>query len=404
MAPAFQPPLRLAILSSSHQRALGRARDLETTLNGSAAGIGWDAGEAASPEPGAETIGEKLEMRVFQTAPAEPAADFLDATLHTVVVVLVDEALLADADAVKWLIACAQHVEASARRHTFVAVPFGEEAQERWIALSPAIAGLQALPWALLDPEPAGRRDQMALQTLHQLIRTVSRPVFRQYGWKLRTFLSHAKLDGFQLAQSLRHFLGRQQWLESFYDARDIEAGSSWKDELREGVAHSVLLVLRTDAYDRRLWCRQEVRWADTFAVPRVVVDARSSLVYPGADLGLEACPTVRVPDGNLARILFALLQAALRSALFQRRVWELRSLGHLPAGDQDVRTLAVSPSIDAVTHACAELGAATATPRFVVYPDPPLRAGLREAAEALVGNVGARLRTPRQVVSEVPG
>lgn len=400
MTRPFKPPLRLAILSSPQARAAARARELEKTLNQTAAAIG-DVDQPESLEPGTEALGERLEMRVFQTAPTEAAADFFDATLHTVVVVLVDETLVDDAGSMQWLTACAQHIEKEHRRHTLLAVPFSEDAQDAWVSI-PELGRLQVLPWSSLDPESAGRQDQMALHALHQMIRTVARPIFQQYDWKLRVFVSHAKRDGFQLAQSLRHFLDGQHWLESFYDARDIEAGSSWEDELREGVAHSVLLVLRTDAYDGRLWCRQEVRWAETFAVPRVVVDARSGLVHRGCDLSLDGCPSVRVPDGNLARILFALLQTALRSVLFQRRVGELRRLGYLPQDDHDLRALPVSPGIDAILHACAGHKPRQVKPRFVVYPDPPLRAGLREAAEALAANVGARLLTPSQAVAQV--
>lgn len=403
MAPVFRPPLQLAILSSSQARAAGRAREIGKTLDSTAAGIGWDVGQPESPRPGEESLTEKLELRVFQGVPATPAAEFLDTTLHTVVVVLVDEALLGDGSAMRWLTACARHLGTEPRRHTLVAVPFSDDLQERWISSCPDAGRMQTLLWTSLDPEPAGRQDHLAVQALHKMIRTVARPIFHQYGWKLRVFLSHAKLDGLQLAQSLRHFLDQQEWLENFYDARDIEAGASWKEELQEGVAHSVLLVLRTDAYDRRIWCRQEVRWADTFAVPRVVVDARSALVHPASDLSLESCPTVRVPDGNLARILFALLQTALRSVLFQRRVWELRCLRRLPAEDEDIRTLQISPSIDALAHACADFDAPQGRPRFIVYPDPPLRIGLREAAEALARGVEARLLTPMQVLAEVP-
>jgi hypothetical protein len=116
----------------------------------------------------------------------------------------------------------------------------------------------------------------------------------------------------------------------------------------------------------------------------------------------MESGPTVRVPDGNLARVLFALLQTALRSLLFQRRVWELRRLGRLPQEDQQIRTVQVPPSIDALAFACASFGPPVASPRVVVYPDPPLRPGLREAAEALARNAGARLLTPQQVLAEV--
>jgi len=192
--------------------------------------------------------------------------------------------------------------------------------------------------------------------------------------------------------------------LETFYDARDIEPGTSWKQALEDGVARSVLLALRTDVYEQRLWCRQEFRWAEAFGVPRVVVDARSSLVYSASELALDGSPTVRIPDGNLARVLFAAFQTALRSLLFQRRVQELQKIGLLPPRGPDVKILGVAPSIETLAGACKDLSESPdPTKRVIVYPDPPLAEGLGAAGEALARDIGARLITPSQLASEGP-
>jgi hypothetical protein len=201
---------------------------------------------------------------------------------------------------------------------------------QRWQDERETLGRYQSLPWYRLGEE-AERQDMLALRILNHMVRVLAVAVFDASEWKLRLFLSHAKQDGLYLAQSVRYFIANQGWLEKFYDAEDIEPGRSWEDELRQGVGRSLLLVLRTDAYDRRIWCRQEVRWAEILGIPVVVVDARSGLVYPASNLPFDGAETVRVPDGNLPRILFAIQQTMLQSMLFQRSVRQLRAHAMLP-------------------------------------------------------------------------
>jgi len=392
----------LTLLSSPDAKAKNRAGELERILDSTAAGIGLSFDEDASPPSGAQPLGEKLELKVFSSAPPGDAETWLDATLHSVVIVLVDSQLFEQPELMDWLRACAPKIDL--KRHRLIAVPFGESEQERWVEADKAFGKIQTLPWWSLDTEHAGRADQLALRALHFMIRVVARAVFGGPDWKFRLFLSHAKLDGFYLAQSVRSFLGQQPWLETFYDARDIEAGTSWQQALEDGVARSVLLALRTDVYEQRLWCRQEFRWAEVYGVPRVVVDARSSLVYPASELALDGSPTVRIPDGNLARVLFAAFQTALRSLLFQRRVQELQRIGLLPPQGPDVKILSVAPSVETLAGACKDLSESPDPgKRTIVYPDPPLAEGLGAAGEAMAREIGARLITPSQVASEKP-
>lgn len=332
----LSPPLRLAILSSSDPKATARARELESILDSTASGISVDVNDLQSPQPGDQPLGEKLELKVFLSAPQQEAGDWLDATLHAMVVVLVDAKLLEDSSTLHWLRACARHLGQHPNRDRLIAVPFGEAEQQRWIEADKELGEYQTLSWMNLDPEPAGRADQLAMRVLHSMIRVLAREVYGGPSWDLRLFLSHARIDGFYLAQSLRHFLSHQSWLDTFYDARDIEPGISWKQALRDAVSQSIMLILRTDTYDRRLWCRQEVHWAETLAVPRIVIDARSRLAHPASELALDMASAVRVPDGNLARALFATLQIALLALLFQRRVTELQRCG----SDLDPETL----------------------------------------------------------------
>jgi hypothetical protein len=387
------PVLRVAILGSGATKATALAKSLEQRLT-----TGLDT--VAAPSDG-EALAEQFELRVFSAAPPDEAGPWLDQTLHSVVVVFVDETIFADAALLGWLRAGGEHLRKEPGRHSLIAVPFSDDLKDRWQD-EQELGRYQSLPWHNLG-EKDERQDKLALRVLNLMVRTLARAVFDTPQWKLRVFLSHAKLDGLYLAQSVRHFIETQPWLDKFYDTEDIAPGSSWEDQLRQGIiGASIVLVLRTDAYDRRFWCRKEFRWAEDFGAPVVVVDARSGLVYPASNLPFDGSPTVRVPDGNLPRILFAVLRTALQSMLFQRSVHQLRALAMLPAETETIRVVPMVSGISAIAQACDDLRSAPDEPRFVVYPDPPLPAGLLKAAQMLTETVKARLVTPRQIREEM--
>jgi hypothetical protein len=221
----------------------------------------------------------------------------------------------------------------------------------------------------------------------------------------LRLFISHAKIDGLPLAHALKHQIEVLGWLEDFYDVDDLPAGRNWQRELERGVGSSLLIMLRTEVYDGRHWCKQEVLWADEYATPAVLVEARTGLNHPAGMLPFDRVPTVRIPDGNLLRILFLALREGLRFLLFSRRVEEMKRNGTLPT-PLELRVFSFPPSMSALLRACRSLTDSpepAATPRLILYPDPPLRAGLYEAAQALVstyGPAGTRLVTPNALAA----
>ena len=203
----------------------------------------------------------------------------------------------------------------------------------------------------------------------------------------LRLFISHAKMDGLPLAHALKHQIESLGWLQGFYDVDDIPPGSDWQRELEQGVGSSLIVILRTDGYDSRPWCQQEVLWADEYATPAVLVDARTGLNYPAGILPLDRIPTVRIPDGNLMRILFLSLREGLRFLYFISQIEQMKLDGNLP-NPAELRVFAFQPSMLALMRACRSLADSTeplSTPRIILYPDPPFRTGLYEAAQALV-------------------
>lgn len=350
-----------------------------------------------------------IQMGVFSDTPPQPVADTLDAFCHSLVVVFADQAFLSKSSPAlwNWLVGSWAHTDSSNGRHLMLVVAMDERQGHAFTSKRAELEALQLLQVHSLG-EFAVRPAMLALRILHEsrlLLATALPAIDGHRPGYLRLFISHAKMDGLPLAHALKHHIESTGWLEDFYDVDDLPAGRNWQRELERGVGSSLIIMLRTEAYDGRHWCRQEVLWADEYATPAVLVDARTNLNHPAGVLPFERVPTVRIPDGNLLRILFLALREGLRFLHFARRVEEMKQRGTLPT-PLELRVFSFPPSMSALLRACRSLTASsapTATPRWILYPDPPLRSGLYEAAEAIVASyapAGTHLITPNTLAA----
>jgi hypothetical protein len=345
-------------------------------------------------------LGRELYVRAYSAAPTTvpEVGTFLDEVLHTLVVALIDPDLLADADLIAWLSAVARHPTTASERHRLVAVARGDESLRAWTRLPKELElrAFQVLDFASLG-EPAERVERLALRLLGDASQAAAFGRGEPDDWRLKLFVSHAKLDGLSVAKSLMGLVGEFAWLDGFYDARNLDSRGRWEEQLHRAVASSVVIAFRTDAYDHRPYCRKEIRWAEHQGVPIVCVDARHGLVHAPSGLGFELAPSVRIPDGNLVRVLHAALRAGARAQLFRRRIHSLREAGLLPAPDPYLITSTVG--LEAIGAAVRALRSAP-EPRWICYPDPVLPQGTLEAAELLAASVGANLTTPGQLLA----
>ena len=155
---------------------------------------------------------------------------------------------------------------------------------------------------------------RLALQSLHRARLVLGLPMESA---SLRLFLSHAKADGVFFAQALQHSIDQVPELECIYDAKDIPSGSDWACKLQDAASNSVLIALRTPAYEQRLACREEFETALLHGVPIVVIDGMTMSSISGpSHLPFSAMPTVRIADGNTHRVLNAALREHLRLLL----------------------------------------------------------------------------------------
>lgn len=360
--------------------------------------------------PSLDDLGIEYKSFDAGVVPAASPEQMLRDFQHSLVVVLVSQGLTGSREVRfwAWLGACFEQVQRSEGVHRAVSVLLDERTHGVFTNRHPALGRPQAMAAHTLG-EREIRPAMFALWTLHEC-RLLLAPRGGASGKPLgfmRLFISHAKLDGLPLAMALKHQIQQLPWLNSFYDADDLPPGSDWQAELEAAVGSSVIVILRTDYYDQRYWCQQEVLWSESYATPAILIEARTGLNHSVGSLPFDRAPIVRIPDGNLLRIVFLAVREGLRFLYFSARVEEMKRTGELPAG-AELRVFCVAPSMPALLRACQFFAATpgkTAATQIILYPDPPLRAGMREAALALVEKhaPGTQLLTPLTLATTPP-
>jgi hypothetical protein len=293
-------------------------------------------------------------------------------------------------EAVKWLETIAQAVKTSGKRNSFVVLGTSEAELSSLRANPNAIALKVSQGWSVEKLGEYAVRPAyaaiLALSRSRELLAQDLPATNTHFGSdKARFFISHAKLDGLPLAQSLSHVISQFSWLEQFYDAADIQPGDDFKDVLERGVLGSMLLVLRTDIYDLRSWCRQEMMWAEAYDRPALLVDARADLLSRASLLGFTGIPGVRIPDGNLVRVLMEGLREWVRIGVLQSRFKNV--LNSKAAVEEKTELLSRPPSLTSLAEAIRrlKLKAHTNDQVIVVHSEPALETNYANAAQDLM-------------------
>ncbi len=207
------------------------------------------------------------------------------------------------------------------------------------------------------DESAESRRARRAVRVLNQLTDAMARLLAASNGGfqvrqfdrpaeKISVFVSHAREDGARIAAALRDEIQGRGQLAAFYDENDLAWGFDWRSGLDQALrqGNALLLVVLTDRYASRPWCRHEVRTmrsihtlpgdAATDArvcklAPVVVVDAlqqRSLDHLP--DLG--PAPVFRWRDGCASQIVDAIVRQVLQYAHdLQRAQFVARRIPH---------------------------------------------------------------------------
>ena len=177
---------------------------------------------------------------------------------------------------------------------------------------------------------------------------------------KVSIFISHSKRDkgntGEVMAKEVRQFLFADTKLRSFFDVNDILDGYQLNQQIKENFRESLILVLFTDTYSSREWCRIEALTAKEHMKPMVVV----SQLQEGAE---RLFPYI----GNVPSIVFhndwrPVINLLLRTAIDY--IYESQLLESLC--DDHSTYLPYPPE----AHSLSILGDDKTT---VYYPEPPL-------------------------------
>jgi hypothetical protein len=220
----------------------------------------------------------------------------------------------------------------------------------------------------------------------------------------VEVFVSHAKRDlsgkpteGPVAALLTAH---HELPLKAWYDSSQIPPGAEFAKEIDKAVkSANVVVVVLTDSYSSREWCRREVLAAKAEGRPLVVVDAIKSRVvrlFPY----IGNAPTVRwraalaeatepsdkyLPAETLLGWEAYDAKTVLLQALFEALRYE-HERARLGTGDGSVKVLGTHP--EAIT-----IAAMSADTTRVLYPDPPL--GREELEYAQRARPTLELTTP---------
>lgn len=305
---------------------------------------------------------------VFLHNPLPPDISILEQSQHCILVVLIDDHMvIAD----KWCDALSQFakaITAACDRHFIYPVAITENAFNLATLNTTNFIRLQKLVQAQWV-------EHLNSRLTHELCRVLINAKRGNSGLSVSSgrispapvmmFLSHAKADGNELAVSLRDHIKASSAVASFYDTNDIAPGFDFRQEIEGNIERSVLVVLQTDKYASRTWCRKEVLWAKAKGCPLVVINAvqngeQRSFPYLGNT------PTLRLDNNDsdwCNKVLQMALTEMLRHLWFNRHLAVLSKLGMVPKG------LVASPNPPEVITLLQR----DVTPSVIIYPDPPL-------------------------------
>jgi hypothetical protein len=183
----------------------------------------------------------------------------------------------------------------------------------RYVALTgaaaashPALGTMQAL---IPKARPGEAYDVSLRRAVTQAFARAVRTATGLADAKPQVFVSHAKRDGRDEAVALKAAIHAYGQIDAYFDEADIAWGSNdWAGQLQAAVLEGSagMLVLETDAYASRPWCRAE---AELARVPRRLaesgVDAQIWSVVPTVVLGRPGASWSKVlPElGNVPRI-----------------------------------------------------------------------------------------------------
>ena len=320
----------------------------------------------------------------------------LDREGHSVVVLLVGNALLDEQEWIDWVRAMRQAVEAEP---TALLVPIA--LTERALGQSKMLGGL-AVERVFAQQSMVERDRAVRIAVLRTIVHTLLG------GTRVKVLVSHAKLDGARVAHALASYLDEVKG-DAWVDVEQIESGKNFANVLERAMAEaSAFVAVVSDAYATREWCRWEAQLAKQSGLSMVVLD----MVTEGQRRSLPALGSVPVvrynaPSENAdepsvsraalvacARVMESVLTVRMIDSYFGERVRALAA--HFGGTPNNWTFFGAAPDLLTVLSRQPELEISL----LGVYPDPPLPA-FESAVLSKVANK-ARLETPLSLIPEL--
>ncbi len=201
-----------------------------------------------------------------------PSTLRLDLAEHSFVVVLADDRMSIDDD---WC-SFAANVWVSCQDSPHRFVPF--QLSKNAYPLDKRLKGV-SFARAYLQPDSNKRTAFTVRRVVTELCRYLLNREIKddKSTVPIKLFLSHTKADFDtepKVTQQLIEYLKADQPVEAWVDSGVIYTGSEFANEIERGVERTSLLVILTDNYATREWCREEVLLAKEHQRPIAVVDA----------------------------------------------------------------------------------------------------------------------------------
>ncbi len=358
-----------------------------------------------------------IPLRCFGKAPSVDDVNpgrLLNGALHTMLVVFADDDMMYDCDWETWLTECREVLDQTEDQpHRASVICMHDSLLKSFTFLGSGSDSVELRSYDAVQElndklnvfgEFAERGAWISLYVMQrcraQLLSAGPEPKDKGLE-ELQIFISHAKKDSLPLAHSVRSALQDKDFLPHWYDADNLRDVDDWQREIRNGAENSVVVVLRTEMYDTRPWCRQEFLWAEQCGVPIICVEARTKLMHKADRLVASRVPTVYIPDGNLFRILIPALKESLRILQLDRLRRDLESNhpGFIKACG--VSQIPYSPGLKHLAHVAACLREKRSLPpgmkrdekkrnltrdyNVIFYADPPMTKELYDASKDFV-------------------
>lgn len=311
-----------------------------------------------------------------------PSPIDLEQAERSAVILLVDGAMVTDEAWDDYVRDLSRRVSASGGRHRIFPVSLSTAA----LQFDSALGRANFIRYHEFASDGGQNAAELMLWLTHELCRFLNRPRSAEPGAVLspkpiRLFISHAKQDGVPLAERFREAIADKP-AAAFFDSIDIAPGYDFAAEIEGNIRESTLLVLQSDVYSSRPWCRREVLMAKKLHRPIMIVNAieqdeKRSFPYMGN------VPVIRWTGENHQRVVGLALREHLRFLYNECRIDALRRAGRIPEG-----ALVLSRPPEVLDFQNIAARAAGGGKALVIYPDPPLGAEEDMLLSAFGGDV----------------